>query len=254
MEMDAARTIMQLGALLILPTLARLLSSRQNWRHLFCSCASTRALRLYKSLTVQDITCCLHCSHGATDWSFFINECCSAETHPTKQVKCKVIVPPTSGKYRRPQDFSFSQRDATALRTEIFTAIIAGRAPAFVSCMAVWHVSAYYRAACVCIKCPCLYDWLSFILLALVLQQVAKQDGLTLLQKASEVASHHASAKMVSDKDLRINFFKSSNCRGIICVLHCCQVKDSVTPCHKMQATMSSLGGLLQLALRNRCE
>ena len=47
------------------------------------------------------------------------------------------------GKCRRPLEFSFSQRDATALRTEIFTAIIAGRAPAFVSCMAVSHVSAY---------------------------------------------------------------------------------------------------------------
>ena len=84
-----------------------------------------------------------------------------------------------------------------------------------------------------CIKC--LYDGLSFILLALVLQQVAKHDGLTLLQEASEVASHHASAKMVSDEDLRINFSMSSNFRGIICVLHCCQVKDSVTPCHKIQ-------------------
>jgi hypothetical protein len=136
------------------------------------------------------------------------------------------------GKCRRPLEFSFSQRDATALRTEIFTAIIAGRAPAFVSCMAVSHVSAYL--SCVS-NAPCLYDWLSFILLALVLQQVAKHDGLTLLQEASEVASHHASAKMVSDKDLRNNFSMSSNCRGIICVLHCCQVKDSVTPCHKIQ-------------------
>jgi len=134
------------------------------------------------------------------------------------------------GKCRRPLEFSFSQRDATALRTEIFTAIIAGRAPAFVSCMAVSHVSAYL--SCVS-NAPCLYDWLSFILLALVLQQVAKHDGLTLLQEASEVASHHASAKMVSD--LRINFSMSSNFLGILCVLHCCQVKDSVTPCHKIQ-------------------
>ena len=27
----------------------------------------------------------------------------------------------------------------------------------------------------------------------------------------------------------------SSNFLGILCVLHCCQVKDSVTPCHKIQ-------------------
>jgi hypothetical protein len=46
-------------------------------------------------------------------------------------------------KCRRPPEFSFSQRDATALRTEILTALIAGRAPAFVSYMAVSHVSAY---------------------------------------------------------------------------------------------------------------
>ena len=93
---------------------------------------------------------------------------------------------------------------------------------------------------------------------------MAKQDGSTLLQKVSEVAYHHASAKMVSDKDLRINFFKSSTCRGIICVLHCCQVKDSVTPCHKIQQDAFTMDAftmdacckkrLLQLALRNRCE
>jgi hypothetical protein len=108
-----------------------------------------------------------------------------------------------------------------------------------------------------CIKC--LYDGLSFILLALVLQQVAKHDGLTLLQEASEVASHHASAKMVSDKDLRINFSMSSNFRGIICVLHCYQVKNSVTSCQKIQQDAFTMDAcykkrLLQLALRNRCE
>jgi len=127
----------------LLPTLARLLSSRQNWRHLFCSCASTRALCLYKSLTVQTLlVACTVLMKQLIGVFLFMNAVVQKHIVQSRW-NFKVIVPPTSGKCRRPQDFSFSQRDATALRTEIFTAIIAGRAPAFVSCMAVWHVSAY---------------------------------------------------------------------------------------------------------------